>query len=688
MTSHNEARLTIMSKTKISSTNDVGLSARCKAIVAIEAHIQRGCLSKVLAEMPAMLSRYPQSAELYHLLGLALLALGQPDDASAAFHVAISYDPGRPEYLANLALALCRIHHEDEALAMLDRAITLDPDFTIAHYNRANLLQRLRRLPEALAAFDTAIQLCPGYPDAWNNRAVTLLECGFVDESLASATKATSLAPGHADAHYNRALALWRTKRLDEALEAYGVAARLRPDMHKAQEGAMFLSANMARWAERGAACDIALGLTGEAVPPWGFLAIEDRPDHHRRRAERWVEANWGGISARSLAADPARRRLRIGYFSADFHDHATMHLMGSILALHDHENFEIHAFSFGPPRTDSYREAAIAALDMFHEVSFMDDATVAALARGCGIDVAVDLKGHTQNMRMGIFAHRAAPVQVAYLGYPGTTGAPFMDYLIADAIVVPPQQRHHYSEAIVWLPDCYLATDDHRPIAVDIGDRTAHGLPPNGFVFCSFNNIYKISGDEFDVWMRLLNAVKGSVLWLLDDNASATANLRAEAMKRGIQPARLVFGPRVSSPRHLARHALADLCLDSFNCNAHTTAVDALWAGTPLLTTPGQSFGSRVAASLLHTMQMDALIAVTREEYEARAMSLAQNPTKLAELRARLQIARTTTALFDSRRLTRHLETAFVAMHTAYVAGTTGDINVQSSQFCQSDPS
>lgn len=663
------------------STTSPLLAARVDergAIAQLEASIVAGRPQEALRIAPSLLSAYPESGDLYHLLGVALAALGQLDDALAAYSVAIQFRPERADILSNCAVTLKQAGRPVKALELLDKAIAKDAGLADAHYNRANILADLRSLEDAVTSYDRAIAARPDHAQAWNNRSVSLFQLGRVAEALSSADRAIELAPNDANAHYNRALALRKHGQLDLAIDAYQTAVRLQPEFTRARVGKMFLDACMCRWEDREG--DLArgpTGLTGAAIDPFPLLALEDRPDRHRTRAERWVKANWEHIERTPIPHQNGGAKLKIGYFSADFHDHATMHLMGRLFALHDRTKFEIHGFSFGPPSNDPFRIAATDGMDAFHEVRHMNDAAAAALARQQGIDIAIDLKGHTQGARTGIFAHGAAPVQAAYLGYPGTTGAGFIDFLIADEIVIPPAQRHHYSERIVFLPDNYLATDNSRIVAEENGGRAAHGLPESGFVFCSFNNSYKISAAEFDCWMRLLDAVDGSVLWLLRDNEWAPENLRIEAAKRGIDPMRLIFAPRTTSHAHLSRHGLADLCLDSFNCNAHTTAVDSLWAGVPLLTTGGEGFAARVAESLLRAIELPGLVAEDRADYERRALMLARSPEKLAELRDCLHRKRYTAALFDTERKARHLDAAFLLMHEAHALGTTEDIRV-----------
>ena len=346
------------------------------------------------------------------------------------------------------------------------------------------------------------------------------------------------------------------------------------------------------------------------------------------------------------------------------------VYLAARMFELHDRARFTVHAYSYGPDRRDEMRTRLEAGMDSFTDVRDKNDQEVIELARKDGLDIAVDLSGLTGGTRLGIFANRVAPVQMNWLGYPGTSGADFMDYVVADQIVIPNEARSHYSEAVLYLPHAYQPNDDQRIISERKFTRTELGLPENGFVFCCFNNNYKITSREFDIWARLLAQVNGSVLWLLKSNQWAETNLRAEAERRGIDPARLVFAERVPLADHLARHRLADLFLDTFNYNAHTTASDALWAGLPLVTKQGRGFAARVASSLLSAVKLEELITHSDEDYEQLALDLATNPDKLATVRKKLAANRDTEPLFDSELFTRHLESGYVAAYERVLAG------------------
>jgi len=358
-----------------------------------------------------------------------------------------------------------------------------------------------------------------------------------------------------------------------------------------------------------------------------------------------------------------AHKRIRIGYFSADFHNHATAHLMAELFERHDRERFEIFAFSFGVPNQDAMRARLVKGFDHFFDVADQGDRDIAALAHRHEIDIAVDLKGYTQDSRPGIFALRPAPIQVNYLGFPGTLAAPYMDYILADAVILPESHFPYYSEKVVHLPHSYQVNDTKRRIADTQPTRRELGLPEDGFVFCCFNNNFKITPDVFILWTSLLAQVEHSVLWLLEDHSAVRDNLRREARQRGINAERLVFAPRLPTEEHLARLRSGDLFLDTFYYNAHTTASDALWAGLPIVTCLGEAFAGRVAASILTAVGLPELITHSHEDYAALALRLATRPEELATIKRKLAENRLTTPLFNTVQFTRDIEAAYTAM-------------------------
>jgi predicted O-linked N-acetylglucosamine transferase (SPINDLY family) len=480
-----------------------------------------------------------------------------------------------------------------------------------------------------------------------------LLRRGRLAEAVADYDRALQVRPDFSQAWFNRGTALMKLNRIADAIPSLDRAARLKPDNRQALVLKAYLQAKICDWSA--GALPPGADLDAE---PFLMLGMDDDPARQLARAQNWARASFPTTPASLPGAGAPGGKLRLGYFSADVHDHPVMHLMARLFELHDRERFEVHLFSFGPERQDAMRQRAVNAVDRFHDVREMSDAAILALARDAGIDIAIDLMGYTRGSRTEIFARRAAPVQVNYLGYPGTLGAGFMDYIIADPWMVPDDDRRFYAETVVHMPHSFMATDNSRAAAEDRFSRAQFGLPEDGIVFCCFNNGYKITPAEFGIWMRLLQKVPGSVAWLTRDSEEAAANLIREAAARGIDKSRLVFATRM--PDHgdyLARYRCADIFLDTFNYNAHATASDVLWAGLPLVTRSGRSFPSRVAGSLLKAVGLPELVTQTAEAYEALALDLATQPQRLAEIKARLAANRLTMPLFDSQGFTRDFE-------------------------------
>jgi protein O-GlcNAc transferase len=647
-----------------------------------DAHYNRGNVLLDLGRSLEAVTAYDQAIRLrpdhaaaHSNRGNAYKALGQPYDALKAYDAAIALAPGFAEAHSNRGGVLQGLSRFDEALTACEAAVRLQPDSAQVQYNCGVILQELKRSDDAVACYDAAVAMDPDHADAHANRGTVLHGQRRLDAALASYDQAVRLRPDDAAGHYNRANVLQEQGRIDEAVAAYRTAIALQPDHAGASGQLIYQQARMCMWSDADRAPDLPrpdlarLGLSTAAITPFTFIGVEDRPDRQLARARKWIRDH----VTTPLVAAPVRARsgsrIRIGYFSADFHNHATMHLIAKLLETHDRNRFEIHAFSYGVDHRDAMRARAVAAVDHFHEVSALSDRAIAGLARSHAIDIAVDLKGHSQDMRIGIFAHRPAPVQIAYLGYPGSVGADFIDYIVADDIVIPEAGRIHYSEKVISLPHSYQANDD-RVMSDRLFARTELGLPAQGIVFCSFNGSWKIRPAEFAIWMDLLAKVDGSVLWLLRDNVWAEANLRQEAAARGIDPERLVFADKMALPDHLARQRCADLFLDSFHCNAHTTASDALWAGVPLVTKSGASFPARVAASLLHAIGLPELVTDTPQAYAELALALATDPGRLAAVKATLAANRTTTPLFDGASYARHLERGYELAHERHAAG------------------
>lgn len=618
------------------------------------------------------LARTPGHAEALAGRGAALLALGRDAEALDSLQRALHLRPEHADAWCNLGIGLQALHRHDEAMHSFDRALALDPGHAGALNNRGNSLRQWQRLPEALADYEQALARQPELADAWCNRAAVLLELGQTDAALASCQRALDLQPGLAAAWLTRAAALERQGRFDAALAAYRQALALDADTAFAAGQALFAALMVCDWDGLAAAADrlrqrILAGR--QAANPFNVLALCDEPAVQRQAAATWVAATCPEQTALPApAAYPQHPRIRIGYFSGDFHSHPVAVQCARLLEVHDRARFEIVGFGFGGHQ-DAMSARLQAGCDRFVDLRGLSDPAAAQLARELEIDIAVDLNGHTTGSRNGIFALRAAPVQVNFLGYPGTLGAGYMDYLIADAVVVPPGGEHDYHEKVVRLAGSYLPIDDTRPVAAS-GGRRDYELP-DGFIFCCFNNSWKLNPPIFDCWLRILTAVADSVLWLSATQPEVAGRLRAAAAQAGVDAGRLIFAERVADPaEHLGRLALADLFLDTLPYNAHATAGDALWAGLPVLTCQGRGFAGRVATSLLHALELPELVTASMPEYQALAIALAQDPQRLAGLRARLAAARRTAPLFDSEGYARRLEAAYRTMQQRALAG------------------
>ena len=616
----------------------------------------------------------PGYAEAYNNRSAALVALNRPEAALDSYGMAIKLRPDYAEAHHNRGVTLHEIGRVDEALESYARALAYQPRYAEAYYNQGIALQNLRHLEAAVRSYRAALQTRDSFAEAHNNLGAVLRDLGHMDEALDSFAKALQINPALVEAHINRGHTLAALRRPDEALTSYERALAIKPEQPWLYGTWLYTKMQLCDWPGMQASIAELISAVNArrlAAQPFIVLSVSDDLQLHRRVVE--IAARAGEQEVRPLPALVRRRRreiMRLGYYSADFHSHATANLAAELFELHDRKRFEVVALSFGSNSSDPMRARLRKAFDQFLDVSQRSDREVAQLSRDLEIDIAVDLKGFTQDARPGIFAHRAAPVQVNYLGYPGTMGADFIEYIVADRVVIPETSRSHYSEKIVYLPDSYQVNDRRRALAAQAPSRAQLGLPPQGFIFACFNAPYKITPGTFDGWMRILRQVPASILWLYADNQTVPGTLRREAAKRGVDGARLIFAMPTALAQHLARQPVADLFLDTFPCGAHTTASDALWAGLPLLTRRGESFQSRVAASLLQAMGLDELVTGTENHYEALAIALANDPPRMAAIRDRLCANRLTTPLFDTERYTHHLEQAYQEMYERYHAG------------------
>ena len=592
---------------------------------------------------------------------------GRLAEALANYDQAVALDPGHVDALFRRGFALLELGQPQAAAESLSKVLAQTPNFAPAHNGLGLALATLGHHRAALASYDAAIGFDPGFASPYINRSIVLRDLGQLEAALASLDRAVALQPGNPNAHGNRGTVLTELKQPAAAVASFDQALRLNSSYPFVAGIRMLNKMQTCDWSafDRELAELLARIERGEAASPsWPLLVLTDSAALQRKAAERWTAAKCPeNPSLGPLAKYRRHDRIKLGYYSADFHRHATAYLIADLFEIHDRSKFELIAISFGPATGDDMQKRIVAGSDRFIDVRARGDRDIAALSREIEIDIAVDLKGFSAGSRFGIFAHRAAPIQVGYLGYPCTMGAPYIDYIIADDTIIPATSRPFYTEKVVTLPNSYQVNDRQRKIAERVFTRTELGLPEAGFVFCSFNNNFKITPVMFDVWMRILKAVDGSVIWLIEDNPAAAANLRREAQSRGVDAGRLVFAARIAPDEHLARQRSADLFLDTLPYNAHTTASDALWIGLPVVTCPGGSFTSRVAASLLCAMDMVELIVPTLEEYETLAVTLARDPSRLQDIKQKLDRNRLTSPLFDTELFARHIEAAYARM-------------------------
>jgi predicted O-linked N-acetylglucosamine transferase (SPINDLY family) len=642
-----------------------------------EAYSNRGALLQDLKRYEEALASYdraiaikPDYADAYSNRGNALNELKRYEEALASYDRSIEIKPYYADAYSNRGNALNELKRYEEALASYDRSIEIKPDFAEAYSNRGNALKKLKRVEEALASYDRAIAIKPDYAEAYYNRGIALKELKRYEEALTNYDRAIAIKPDYAEAFANRGVLMQDLKRLEEALASYDKAIAIKPDYEYLLGTQLHTKMKMCDWQDFDANVENLLLRIGEgkkSSQSFPILALTDSLSVQRKASEIWM--NDKHPPNHSLGFIPKLRRkekIKIGYYSEDFREHPVSYLAVELFELHDKNKFELIAFYYGPPDSSNMHKRVSSAFNKFIDIRLKSDKEVAELSRLMEIDIAIDLSGLTGNERTGIFAYRAAPVQLSYLGYLGTMGAEYYDYLIADKTTIPTEHRQYFVEKIVYLPS-YQVNDSMRLISDKVFEKTELNLPLNAFVFCCFNNNYKITPPTFDGWMRILKAVPDSAFFLYAENHWAEANLKLEAEKRGVSQTRLAFVSLIERSEYLARYRLANLFLDTLPYNAGTTASDALWAGLPVLTCMGESFASRVAASVLNAIELPELVTTTQEQYEAKAIELATNPAKLRAIKDKLERNRLTTALFDTPRFTKHIEAAYTQMYERY---------------------
>ncbi|MGP8121694.1 MAG: tetratricopeptide repeat protein [Xanthobacteraceae bacterium] len=643
---------------------------------------ERGSVLAAMKQYEASLESFdcalnidPEFVDAYINKGTVYRELQRYDEALAAYSKAVSLNPGAAVAWLGCGSVASTFKRYNEALEAYDRAVAIDPGLAEAWLARGNLYFALARHDEASAAYERALAIDTGLADAWLGKGNVLYTFRLYEDAMPAYDKARALKPDFAEAWFGYGNVMEGLKRYGEALSAYDRAISLKPDVPGWESARLRTKMQLCDW--RNLDDDFARLLSssrnGKLVAyPFEFLSVPSSSEDQLHCAKQWIARLYPASGAPVWRGEQyPHGRIRLGYVSADFKPHPVAFLMAGMFEQHDKSRFEITAISLGPGGDWEIRRRLERSFEHFIDAGHQNDQRIAELIKDREIDILMDLNGLTGGGRPGIFARRCAPIQVGYIGFPGTSGAEYMDYIIADRTVIPEDRQACYSEKVAYLPDSFLVNDATLAISKLAVTRAKFGLPPDGVVFCCFNNNYKIVPRIFDSWMRILAQVEGSVLWMANDNPEATRNLQSEAVARGIRGERLVFAERLPLlADHLARHRLADLFLDTLPYNAHATACHALWAGVPVLTCLGETFAGRVAAGLLQAIHLPELVTTTPEAYEALAIALARQPAKLQELKSKLARNRLTTPLFDTRRFTENIEAAYVAMYQSHLAG------------------
>ena len=664
--------------------------ASCDKIIALEPRIAEihsnralalnglGRCEEALASCNRAVALQPSLADAHSNRGNALVRLKRYGEALDAYDEALRFKTGLAEARLGRGNALCGLKRFDEAVAEYDSAIAARPRLATAWLGRASALADLYRFDEAHAALDGALAIKPDLARAWLCRGNIFRRLGRPGDALAAYEKAIASDDGLAEAWRAQGAIFAEMGRNRDALSCYDKAGAIQPDLENLAASRLSARMWLCDWRNLDEDCSRLLADLRDGAPvlePVTMLAVSPSPADQLTCSRLFVAENF---AASSKYSSRDRRssgdRIRVAYLSPDFRDHPVSFLTAGMLEQHDKSRFDVFALSLSAYRQGDMRARIERAVTEFIDVASRSDAEIVELMRKLEIDIAIDLAGHTAGARTNILARRAAPIQVSYLGFPATSGAPFIDYIVADRIVIPEEAREHYSERVVYLPDCFQANDSKRAISPQTPTRSDLGLPDNGFVFCVFHSSHKLNPQMFDVWMSLLRQAPGSVLWLVGDDQSLVGNLRREAEARAVAPDRLVFAARVPYADHLARQRLADLFLDTFPFNGGTTTSDALWAGLPVVTLSGDAFASRMSASLLNAVGLPELAVRSPAQYESLALTFARDPGMLGEIRARLARNRVTHPLFDTIRFTRHMEAAYADMRERHRRGEPPD--------------
>ena len=636
-------------------------------------YYQAGNLNETIKLALSLTKNFPNHSFAWKALALSYEKTGKILKSLDANQKAKEINPQDAEVHNNLGNVLEKLEKFDEAQNNYRQAILLEKNYTEAYYNLANLLNKLSRFDEAEINYIQAIKLKPNFAKAFNNLANLLKELRRFDEAEINYIQAIKFKPNFAEAFYNLANLLKELGRFNESIINFKETLKINPELVTAEAEILLLAAstgdhsnfkNLDKEASR-------LGISTKSVQPFYGLSWVDNPAQQLQRTINFVAEKFKRYPI-NLSVKPKMlpKRIKIAYVSGDFYNFPTMHLLAGVLEAHNRECFEIYAFSYVMRQNDEIRKRIKLGVDHFIDVNNLSSIEIAKLIQSNNIDISIDLNGYTRKSRPEIFQYKMSPIQINYLGYPSTMGANFIDYIIADPVTIPDENSDFYSEKIIYMPHTYQANDDKRKIAKTNSKRVDFNLPEKGFVFCCFNQIYKISPKEFNIWMRLLRNVNNSVLWLIKSNKLVEHNFSKEAKRQGIDPLRIVFAEKLSHSEHLARHKHADLFIDTFNYNAHTTASDALWAGLPIVTKQGKQFSARVTSSLLTACGLPELITKNEKEYEDLIYELATNPKKLKTISLKLSENKKNKPLFNTKQYTNNFEKGLQKAYDLYING------------------
>ena len=644
-----------------------------------EAHNNLGVLYKDIGNIDKAIDNFEKATQInpnfyegYCNLGIAQIDKDQISLAIKNLKKSITINSSFSEAFNNLGVAYMRLGQDDEAIKYYNQALNIDSNNAEAHNNFGLVLMGLGQINTASEHFIKALELKPEYIFALNNFGLLLKQIGKYKDSLSYYERAIAKNPDFFEAHNNLGNSLKYLKRHDESLAAYLSAYSLNPNADYILGNVIHSKLHLSIWKDLTSNIKVIskkIKNKEKAITPFPLMVLIDNPELQKIAAEIYVKEKYPQKNdLAKIKKYDANQKIKVGYFSADFRIHPVANLTAELYEIHDRTKFEVHAFSFGPETNDEMNIRIRSGVDFFHDIRTMSHKDAVIFARSLKLDIAIDLGGFTQDSRTGIFAMRAAPIQVSYLGYSGTMGADFIDYIIADKTLIPENLKKFYTEKIVYMPNSFMVNDTKNNLSKRKFSKKEVGLPEKGFIFSCFNHHYKINSKIFKSWMRILSAVDGSVLWLSDGNKTGKNNLKKEAEKHNIDYKRLIFAPRLEMREdHLKRIQLADLFLDTLPYNAHATTSDALQVGLPVLTCIGKSFASRVAASLINSVNLPELITSSLMEYEDEAIALATNSKKFINLKNKLDANLSSSPLYNTPLYVKQLELSYLSMYERY---------------------